>query len=89
VDERSYRERERWAPPYEELRSVRIPEAIPELAIEAGDTGCIDSVYALEDGTLALLVDVSGPGAPCGALKDVEVLPDGRSRVAGFSRLGL
>lgn len=79
----------KWgAPPYEPNRVVRIPESIPELGFEPGEGGCIDSVYSLEDGTSILLVEVSGPEAPCDALINVLAMPDGALRVVSYSRLG-
>ena len=87
VDERENPEESGWdAPPYEMNRVVRIPEAIPELSVEAGVAAVIDSVY--DDGRM-LLVDVSGPEAPCDALIHIEVPPEGSAlSVVGYSKLG-
>ena len=86
------RETERsWdVPPYEPLRSVRIPgeAGIPELGIEPGAHACIDFVREREDGSLRILAEISGPDLPvtC-AFVELEVLPGeaGAVRMTGYT----
>ena len=76
------------APPYEPLRSVRIPGSagIPELGIEPGAHACIDSVHEREDGGLEILAEISGPDLPVACTFVVlEVLPDGALRMIGYT----
>lgn len=70
---------------YKMLDSVPIPEAIPELGIEAGTMGVVDSVY--DEGRM-LLVEVPRPGGTSVGLVDIRVDPGGVTRVVGYSRLG-
>ncbi len=87
VGERDNHEESKWdAPPYEMNRVVRIPEAIPELGLEAGDGAVIHSVREVGGGT-RLLAEVSGPEAPCDAIIYIEVLPDHTLRLVGYSKL--
>ena len=83
------RETEWEAPPYEPLRSVRIPgeAGIPELGIGPGAHACIDSVREREDGILGILAEISGPDLPVACLfLYLEVLPDGSLRLAACSK---
>ncbi len=73
----------RDAPPYEMNRVVRIPEAIPELGMEAGDAGVIDSVH---DGRI-LFVEVPKPGGISAGFVTIEIGADGPERVMDYSRL--
>ena len=78
----------RWdAPPCEMNRIVRIPEAVPELGVEPGDSGVIDCAHDLGDGKLLLNVEVPKDGGVSAGFLDVEVLPEGSLRVVGYSRL--
>ena len=76
------------APPYEPLRSVRIPgeEGIPELGIGPGATACIDLVHEREDGSLYILAEISGPYLPVACtFVEMEVSPNGELRMVGYS----
>ena len=59
---------------YEELGMVSIPEDIPELGIEAGETGTIATVY---DGGRMLDVEVSGEDGATVGFVDLKVEEDG------------
>ena len=81
----------RLAPPYEPLRSVRLPDGagIPELGIGPGVLACIHSVHEREDGTLGILAEISSPDLPVACLfLHLEVLQDGSLRLAGYSKPG-
>lgn len=83
-DERSRKERDWWAPPYEMNRVVRIPEAIPELGVEAGDGAVIDSAY--NEGRM-LFVEIPREGGWTVGFASLEVLPDGSLHLVGYSTL--
>lgn len=68
---------------YKEMDVVAIPEAIPEIGMEAGRVGVVDRVWA---GGKMLHVDASSPTAPS-ALVDLRVEPDGSLCVVGYAEL--
>lgn len=68
---------------YEKMDVVFIPEAIPEIGMEAGRAGVVDTVY---DGGRMLLVDASSAEGPS-ALVDLRLDEDGSTHVVGYSEL--
>lgn len=65
------------------MDTVEIPEAIPEIGMEAGTPAVVDTVS--EDGR-RLLADASSPEPPS-AMVDLEVGDDGSLRVVGYLEL--
>ncbi len=76
-----------YAPPYEPLKAVRLPDPIPDIGMEAGTYGCIDRVYDGGKGIKMMLVDFSSADGPS-ALVGMEILPDSSLRIVGHSELG-
>jgi hypothetical protein len=68
---------------YQEMDIIAIPDPIPEIGMEAGRMGVVDTVY---DGGRMLLVDASSPEGPS-ALVDVRLDPE--PRVVGYSPLSV
>lgn len=67
---------------YEELETIAIPDDVPELGVQAGDTGTISTVYA---GGRMLDVEVSrGDGQTIGFV-DIEVQDTGDLILVGYS----
>jgi len=69
---------------YRELDTVEIPEDVPGLEVARGDTGVISAVW---DGGRMLDVEVPREGGTSAGFVDLEVLPDGSTKVVGHSRL--
>lgn len=68
---------------YEKMDVISIPEAIPEIGMEAGRVGVVDTVY---DGGRMLLVDASSAHG-ASALVDIRLDEDGSAHVVGYSEL--
>lgn len=58
---------------YRELDAISIPEAVPELGVEAGDSGVIEAVY--DDGRM-LSVEVPRDDGTSVGFVDIEVGPE-------------
>lgn len=67
-----------------ELDTVRIPENVPDLGVVAGDAGVISSVW---DGGRMLDVEIPKEGGVSAGFVDLEVRPDGSTKVVGRSTL--
>ena len=75
------------APPYEMNRVVRIPQAIPELGVEAGDGGVIDFARERSDGTILLNVEIPKDGGYSVGFATILVLADGSLQLVSYTRL--
>ena len=67
---------------YKEFDSIEIPEAVPELGVEVGESGVIEAVY---DGGRMLSVGVPRDDGTSVGFVGIEVAPE--MRVVSFSRL--
>lgn len=71
---------------YRELDIVPIPENIPELGIEAGRQGTVDTVYADERGGRGLYVEVSREDGTTVGFVQLEAEPESDDwRVVAYS----
>ena len=70
---------------YRELDFIEIPEAVPELGVEAGGTGVVEAVYA---GERTLSVEVPRDDGTSVGFVGIELDRSGAMRVIGYSRLG-
>lgn len=69
---------------YEELEMVAIPEAIPELGVEPGESGTVALVHEDDAGQLLLVHMDREDGATVGSVQ-LRVAADGAPRVVGYS----
>ncbi len=77
------------APPYEMNRVMRIPQAIPELGVEAGDGGVIDFAHERPDGTILLNVEIPKNGGYSVGSATILVLADGSLQFVSYTRLNV
>lgn len=74
---------------YRELDIVSIPEDIPELGVEAGARGTVDTVYDDGRGGQGLYVEVSHEdGSTVGSVQLEAKTGDGGWRVMSYSAFG-
>ena len=70
---------------YRELDVVPIPQDIPELGIEAGRRGTVDTVYTDGRGSRGLYVEVSREDGTTVGFVDLEVGEDGSLSLVAYT----
>lgn len=67
---------------YKKMDTIRMPEPIPQIGIQAGDAGVVDSVY--DEGRM-LVVEVSRTSDGLVAILDIATEPD--LHIVSYSKL--
>lgn len=72
---------------YEELETVAVPEAIPELGVESGDSGTVVLVHEDEADHQLLLVHVDREDGTTAGSVQLRIDAEGEPHLVGYSSL--
>lgn len=72
---------------YEELETVVVPEAIPELGVESGDSGTVALVHEDDADHQLLLVHMDREDGTTAGSVQLRIDAEGKPHVVGYSSL--